>query len=480
MCKRLLWLLLVVLALPAAQPAGAAGASDLLEKAIYAEETQGNLDEAIKLYSQVLERFKESRAEAAQATFRLAMCRKKKGQEAEASALFRQLIADFPQEKELVAKARQQLPPEFELEAAPWKNGETEQLAIRLPGGLEIGSFAWSVQEAELEGQKVWEFTTRRFVSVGGNNQGVSHVWAEPKTFAPLKSVFEHTVLGTTTAVYADGKVQVESNVGGKQQKRTADLQGQVYDNEEAVFVMRCLPLAEGFKATLNIYASFSSGLIPIEITVKAKEKVKVPAGEFECWPVSMSIGQDFWFTADEHRYLVKFSAEGVLGELTSILDLPPGEPVKLQDEKLGVAAEAPAGWLFYSYTPPNKPGVLVLFVLDPDADTQTSFQIKSPSPDERQKPLRTWAEEAAEKAKGVWKNYRVRDDSWKDRRIGDQQAVTYLADYQDASGKPMVEIAAFLMGPKRGAVFTARLAADSFEKLGQPLEQVLSSFRGG
>ena len=93
---------------------------------------------------------------------------------------------------------------------------------------------------------------------------------------------------------------------------------------------------------------------------------------------------------------------------------------------------------------------------------------------------MRTWAEEAAEKAKGVWKNYRVRDDSWQERQIGDQQAVTYLADYQDASGKPMVEIAAFLMGPKRGAVFTARLAADSFEKLRQPLEQVLSSFRGG
>ncbi len=479
MGTRLLGFLLLGIVCLAVQPVRAAGASDLLEKAIYAEETKGNLDEAIELYTQVLERFKESRAEAAQATFRLAMCRKKQGQDKEAVTLLRQLIADFPQEREIVAKARLQLPPEFELQPVPWKSGEAQQLAIRLPGGLEVGSFVWGAHDSELDGKQVWEFTTRRFITAGGNNQGFSRVWADHKTLAPLKSIFKHTLLGTTTAVYGDGKVQIESNAGGQEQKRTTDLDVQAYDNEQAVFLMRCLPLAEGFKTTLNVFASFGSGLIPIELTVKAKEMIKTPAGEFECWPVEMNIGQTFWFTADEHRYLVKFSAEGVLGELTAILDLPSGEPVKFHDEKRGVSATAPAGWVFYPFTPPSDADFLMLFVLDPDADTQTSFQVKNPKPADRAKPLRTAAEEGAARAKGVWKNYVVREDSWQERMIGDQQVVSYLADYQDTSGKPMVEIAAFVLGPKRGALFTARVAADAFPKLREPLEQILSSYRG-
>ncbi len=477
MATRLLGFLLLALLCLAVQPAQAAGASDLLEKAIYAEETEGNLDEAIKLYTQVLERFKEARAEAAQATFRLAMCQKKKGHDKEAADLLRKLIADFSEERELVAKARQQLPPEFELQAAPWKNGEAQQLAIRLPGGLEVGSFTWGVQESKFDDKAAWEFTTRRFIAAGGNNQGASRVWADAKTLAPFKSVFKHTLLGTTTAVYEDGKVQIESNAGGKDQKRTTNLAVQVYDNEQAVFVMRCLPLAEGFKGTLNVFASFGSGLIPIELTVDAKEKVTTPAGEFECWPVKMNIGQNFWFTADEHRYLVKFTAEGVIGELTSILELPPGEPVKFQDEKLGVSIAAPSGWLFAQLHAPNDEDRLVLIVLDPDADTETALQVKDRKADD--KPLRQRAEESAKKAQGVWKNYRVREDSWQERKIGDQQAVSYLADFENSSGKPMVELAAFVLGEKQGAIFTSRMTAESFEKLREPLEQVLSSYRG-
>ena len=102
-------------------PTRGASPSELLEKAIHAEETAGNVDEAIKLYEQVIAEAKSARNAAAQAEYRLAQCLVKKNKPAEANAELEKLIKDFPEEKELVAKARKLLPSEIKLRAAPWK-----------------------------------------------------------------------------------------------------------------------------------------------------------------------------------------------------------------------------------------------------------------------------------------------------------------------------------------------------------------------
>ena len=86
-------------------PAAAATPSELLQKAIYTEETVGNLDEAMKLYEQVIAEGKSSQEAAAQAQYRLALCYQKKGREAEAKAAFETLIENYPNAKDLVAQA---------------------------------------------------------------------------------------------------------------------------------------------------------------------------------------------------------------------------------------------------------------------------------------------------------------------------------------------------------------------------------------
>src|SRR4051812_45011464 len=83
----------------------AASPSEMLEKAIYTEQTVGNVDEAIKLYQQVIDEAKSARSAAAQAEYRLAQCLFKKNKAAAANAALEKLIKDFPAEKELVAKA---------------------------------------------------------------------------------------------------------------------------------------------------------------------------------------------------------------------------------------------------------------------------------------------------------------------------------------------------------------------------------------
>ena len=58
----------------AAGPADQLPAAALLEKAIYTEQTVGDVDAAMALYRQVIEQAKANRPYVAQAHYRLAMC----------------------------------------------------------------------------------------------------------------------------------------------------------------------------------------------------------------------------------------------------------------------------------------------------------------------------------------------------------------------------------------------------------------------
>ena len=83
--------------------------SDLLEQAIFKEETVGDLDAAIKIYEQIVAEAKANRSYAAQAQYRLGMCYLKQGRKDHSAAAFRKLIEQFPKQRELVAQARGRL-----------------------------------------------------------------------------------------------------------------------------------------------------------------------------------------------------------------------------------------------------------------------------------------------------------------------------------------------------------------------------------
>src|SRR6266511_6438386 len=81
--------------------------SELLEKGIYAEETKGDLEGAITIYQQLVAEAKTNQSLAAKAQLRLGQCLLKKNRQNEAMAAFEKLIRDFPNEKELISKARE-------------------------------------------------------------------------------------------------------------------------------------------------------------------------------------------------------------------------------------------------------------------------------------------------------------------------------------------------------------------------------------
>jgi Tol biopolymer transport system component len=83
-------------------------ASGLFERAVYLEETKGDLVKAIEIYNSVLEKFAENHAIAAKALYRVGLCHEKLGSE-EAQKAYRRLIDQYPGQKEEVALARARL-----------------------------------------------------------------------------------------------------------------------------------------------------------------------------------------------------------------------------------------------------------------------------------------------------------------------------------------------------------------------------------
>lgn len=81
----------------------------MLQEAIYAEETEGNLDKAIELYQKVVQDAVEVEKLAAQATFQIGMCYLKKGDNAKAVEEFKKVVKQYPEQKELAKRATREL-----------------------------------------------------------------------------------------------------------------------------------------------------------------------------------------------------------------------------------------------------------------------------------------------------------------------------------------------------------------------------------
>lgn len=473
------FLLILVTAL-IASPTISQPASDLLEKGIFAEETVGDLDEAIGIYKQILNDAEANRKPAAQAQYRLAMCYLKKGQETQASEAFEQLITKYPEQAELIAEARQHMPGRLVVGPVPWNDGEVLRLDLRLPAGLAIGMFSWNADRIKTEdGVDAWEVKTLRYITARGI-QVKSGVVAEADGFRPITSRFDHPMMGDFSATYSPTQVEI---INGDENAATeVELHDVVFDNEQAVHLIRRLPLEVGYKTTLPIFVTFTGGKrIDVGMVVEAKEVLKVPAGDFECYRVVLEIEnvlrQSLWYSTDSNRHLVKLEADGVIAELAAIEQRGTNERVDFHDEKLGFSLSAPAGWYFYQPVK-DDPVETEVHLIDPDAtafffldvDTLESAGI------DVTRPIRELVEDKLKKMTKRRVGYTVRTDSWVEQTINGRPAISYTADYLEGD-KSMVEYRTAILGESVVANLGVRSEADMFEATRPMLDQIVSTF---
>ncbi len=453
------------------QPLQAASPSELLEQGIFSEETRGDIEAALKLYQQAVAETKAGQSVGAQAQYRLGVCYYKKKNYAEASAAFEKLLRDYPGEKELEARARTYLAGAAVLLPVPWVNGEELRLDIRFTAGKKLGFARYTAQAGELDGRKIWQLKSRIFAGV----EQYSRVEVDAESFKPLHSRWKHTLLGDADTTFTASGAELK--LAGKEGVQHIELKDVVYDNEEVVQLIRRLPLTTNYTTTLHVFTGLGGGnTIPVKTSVTGIDKIEVPAGTFECFRVVLELGvtQTFWYSTDEHHYLVKFDANAVTAELTDIARITAGAPVTWHDK--GLSLTAPADWIFYA--PETREPKSMLLLMDPEATAIAEVRTRSLDSlkPEAKKSVRDWAEQLVVEYSDQGK-LEVRPDTWQERQAAGQPAVSFLADR--ASGKePKVVYAVCTFNKNQAVYFSVEVAAKDFESYRPKFDAIVDSFR--
>ena len=475
-----LFLLAVTSLLTTAQMAAAASPSELLEQGIYSEETKGDVDAALKLYQQVVTEAKAGQAVAAQAQYRVGICYYKKKNYSEANAAFEKLLKDYPDQKDLIALANKYLANAMPLMPAPWVNGEEMQLDLKFPSGIKIGTACYRVYAGEANGQKIWRLRTRL---VAASSQQFSRVEVEADSFQPLHCRWKINAIGECDATYLPGHAELKM-IGQDEVKQIA-LSGVVYDNEEVAQLIRRLPLASGYKTTVHTFTGLGGGNIySVQVEATGPKQVEVPAGTFDSYKVELSFvgqSQTFWYSTEEHHYLLQFKGVGVIAVLAAVTQRKAGDPVQYQDPAFGFSLTAPADWMFYRTDLRDEKNKTRVMVLDPEgiATSVVSVGVRKLLSPEAQQSLRAWAEKEIAQGEGreSLKELQIRPDSWKDRTVAGKPGLSLIGDYVEGAEKKIGYVV-FTLGNTNAAMFGLLAKAKDFEALQPKFEAIVDSYK--
>ena len=87
----------------------AKAATALLQEGLYAEQVDGDIDAAIRIYGQVIADTSAQRSHIAQAMYRQGMCYLKKQDEQQAKEVFAKLVANYSDQTKIVDKVKPML-----------------------------------------------------------------------------------------------------------------------------------------------------------------------------------------------------------------------------------------------------------------------------------------------------------------------------------------------------------------------------------
>jgi RNA polymerase sigma-70 factor (ECF subfamily) len=379
----------------------------------------------------------------------------------------------------------------LKLGPAPWADGEVMELRLKKPAGNEYGTIIYSARSNILDGKDTWQIVSHLYVTEGSVSQ-YTFVEAQAESFAPI---YGQTTswMGNFVAEYNEGNVKLTTGSNDKKNTRDIPVGGVVYDNEQAVYLIRRMPLAENYEGSFLIFTVQGGATVECRIKVLGVEDITVAAGTFKCFKTDLSIYADsvkslqhtLWFSADEHKYLVKYDVAGAgTMELAKVWQKDKKTPMVFENAEPAFSVAVPADWRFYSYELPGPQYLLQM--LPPDVKAWALLARQKHGDDPNSASATTIAKADSEKLKGFFKNYLIRPDSSKDITINGCQASQYIADYQQSGNglqtydkpKDMVEYRTYIVDKAEVYWFVFRIEKDKFEENKPEFDSIVNSFK--
>lgn len=451
----------------------------LLEKAIYTEETLGNLNEAIGLYQQIVADTDAGRATAALALYRLGTCYQKSGRAGDAQTIFSKLTRQYPEQQELISK----IPalsnaPQFRL--APWIDGELLRYSASTKGsGTGLGLSQILTIEAVKEGGKSgW-----RFRAIAGMTSPMeSDVVLMDSAFVPIDSRQngpEQEPMSHTQ--YLPNRVVFSKTVAGNVKTTEFPLTRTAYNENQIIYLLRSLPIKEGFETTLPIFKSSDGSIVDIKVTVEGREKITVAAGTFDCYKIvnrGNNAEYTYWLSSDGHFYPVKFSASSTVDlELIAISKLEKNKPAIFADSEQGISLSAPPGWILYSS---NLMGTQLINMIDPEDETYCYMGITKLTATEDMSAYLPKAADTINKIyQTTYKEYQVRNESRENTTIAGLTAMRFIADHKTLlNGRDVVLYMVMIAAPDKIMQIYFTTTRENFDKWRPVFDSIANSIQ--
>ena len=305
--------------------------------------------------------------------------------------------------------------------------------------------------------------------------ESVSWVICDKHSFAPIESYWMHSMLGEARAKYAADSVTLK--ITSKDDPTVIKLDTPFFDNEQGVELFRRLPLKVGYKGELNIVASLGAGRIGLSVEVPEMETIKVPAGEFECYKLVLNIGQTFWISSDEHRYLVRFAAGGVSADLARIDQRKADETEEVKGD--GYSLTLPPEWHAYAPDDPPEEKHETAFLLDRDAIVSATISVGALDSlkDEQRASAKAWTEWALKEFGKSVKDFKVRGPGVQEVKIGERSGTMIVADFtEDGKKKTIFGVAVF--SDQEAVNLRFKAPAEKFDELKPQFDAIVESLK--
>jgi hypothetical protein len=363
----------------------------------------------------------------------------------------------------------------LEIGAAPWTSGEVAKLVLKTKTGVNVGELLYIPKMVQQNGKQVWQLDSYQIVPISNSIQ-FTRVEADGATMAPSAGRTTNQ-LGDFVAAYEQDKVTLSTNIKGVDTTKAIAVSGPVFDNEEALMLMRRLPLAEGYSAKFQIFPVVSGNVADCQIDVTGTEEVTVPAGTVKCWTVKLAVysgtikalEHTLWFSADEKKQLVKYDAGTAIMELEKVTTI--AAETAIADAKTGVTMTLPDGW--FGYHSENAGYATMWMFVNEGLETWSSFQAKGL---QGTSDLGKAVDGDIEILKGSFENYVPRAESRQNHTVAGMPAITYTADYKD-DDKAMVEYRTYTMDKTMIYWFVFRTEKDKFETNKASYDGMVNSF---
>lgn len=283
-----------------------------LEEAVYRLDLRGDAEGALSLLEEILDSPEAPPARAAEAAYHAVRAHLARHDEDRAQAVYRWLLEHHPGQAEWIAAATAEVPPRFLVKPVPWRAGERTAYRWTDPEGVVVGQSVVSIDQVELEGQRYWRLQTHILAD------GYRHYLVDfaDGSLVPSHSTYRFRPFGEDElrALDAEGAAATRRRV----------LEHNPCDHEGVGYLLRQFTFRIGQSTPTALFRASESSEVEATLQVLGIEQATIaghPSGVHE---VELHLGaqrERFWFRHDASRELVRFTADGVTGELAGTPD---------------------------------------------------------------------------------------------------------------------------------------------------------------